>query len=317
MFDEAIAPAEEEKRGLRRLSRAAGAALLLVCLLQILASLAIVYLPRPQGMSDAVWLSLVSVLSGLTIFPGALLGRKLAGPATYTPPRKKAGPAECAMLTAAGIAVCLLGNLASALAQQLAGRAGIEFQGAPQEIVPDNLPGLLLMLLCIALAPAVTEELLMRWALLPPLRRYGDSFAVLCTAALFALLHQNMEQAPMAFVSGIALGWVYIRSGRIGVPVAVHLWNNAVSVLLLYLPRWLGEDTATLVSNRYVLAMIALGLLCGILLYMHSAARPAREKPLCVLPPGRRAVHYFLGSPAMVLSLLYFAVLIVLNTEIL
>jgi len=295
-----------EKRALRTLSRKAGCALLAVCALQLAASFAALRLQRRLDAGGGLWFHLLAVLSGMTVLTGALLGRELlAGdiPKHGRPPLR---PMEGPALAAAGAALCMAANFAAVLVEAIAGRAGIEFHGGPEQIVPQSAPGLLLMLLTVGVLPAITEEWLLRGVILPPLRRFGDGFAVVCAAALFALLHQNMEQAPMAFVSGLALGWVYVRGGgRLAIPMLVHCWNNAAAVALSLLP-----DRA---ANIYALVLFILGVLSLGYLYL---CRPEVKKPVCEMPAGRRALHFFFGSAAMAVSLLFFVVVILLNTQV-
>ena len=293
-----------EKHALRAISRKAGFALLAVCVLQLAVSPIAFLRPQLPATSDALWLSLLAVLSGLTIAAGALAGKKLFGSEPQRREIRKAGAGESAALVVAGAALCMAGNFVGSLVENLAGRAGIEFHGGPGQAAPQGLPGLLLMLLTVGLLPAVTEELLLRGVILPPLQAFGDGFAVTGAAALFALLHQNMEQAPMAFVSGLALGWVYVRGGRLILPMAVHAWNNTAAVLLSLAP-----DRA---ADIYALGLGALGLLCLLALYLR---RPAPERHMCALSPGKRALHFFFGSVPMVMALGYFIVVIVLNTK--
>jgi len=303
-------PAQTEKRALRAVSRKAGCALLAVCALQLAVTPAALLRSRLPAMGEELWFSLIVALSSLTVLGGALLGVRLLGIGGQGRPFRAGQLArrpyswEDSLLIPAGAALCMAGNLVAAFVERLAGRAGIEFHGGPEQVVPQGAPGLLLMLLVVGLLPAVTEELLLRGVILPALRRFGDGFAVTCAAALFALLHQNMEQAPMAFVSGLALGWVYVRSGRLVSPMLVHLWNNAAAVLLMLLPEH--------AANVYALVLGLLGLVCLFTLYLR---RPAPKNQLCPLSPGRRAVHFFFGSVAMVLPLAYFITVILLNTR--
>ena len=292
-----------EKHALRAISRKTGCSLLAVCALQQAVSFGAARLP---ALEEELRFNVMLVLSSLTVLAGALLGRKLLRNEMQ---EAKGKPCplfpDIGLLTLAGAALCMAGNFVAVFVERLAGRAGVEFTGGPERMTPQSVPGLLLMLLTVGVFPAVAEELLLRGVILPPLRRFGDGFAVLCTAALFALLHQNMEQAPMAFVSGLALGWVYVRSGRLAVPVAVHLWNNAAAVALMLLP---GSA-----ADVYTLGLGLLGMLCLLILYLR---RPAPQKIVCEMPAYRRASNFFFGSAAMVLALAYFIVVIAMNTRV-
>jgi len=313
-----------EKRALRAVSSKAGCALLAVCALQLAAVPLALLRPRLPSASDELWFALMVLLSSLTVLGGALLGRRLFGVTFFARDVETHGCAspvnesraslpDSLLLVLAGAALCMAGNFANLFVERLAGRAGIEFLGGPEPVAPQNSLGLLLALLTTGLLPAVAEELLLRGVILPPLRRFGNGFAITCAAALFALLHQNMEQAPMAFVSGLALGWVYVRGGRLALPILVHLWNNAAAVALLALPER--------AEYIYLLALSAAGLLSALYLYLrrpkdNKGGRPKPMKALCGLSPGSGAANFFFGSAAMILALGYFVVMIILNTKI-
>ena len=45
------------------------------------------------------------------------------------------------------------------------------------------------------------------------------------------MMHLNFAQGIPAFFMGIVLGWSYVRSGSLIVPIAIHMLNNAISFL--------------------------------------------------------------------------------------
>ena len=296
-------------KDLRRLSRAAGCALLAVSALQLLPALWL----RGRSLENLHAYAMVSLLTALcALLPGAALGllllprgqRKSALPLG----RAKAKSAPLAVMCA-GAAVCYWANMASAFVSALGEKAGVEFKGPP-EIVPKNGGELLLMLLTIGLLPAVSEELLMRGVILQPLRRFGGGYAAVCSALLFALLHQNMQQAPMAFVSGLALAYAVLRCESLWPPAAIHFWNNAASVLLLYCAGRLDEQAMGTLGLLYGAALSLAGAVSLVVLVLRRERCgffPAQPRP--------RLWRYFLGSVPMVLALLWFAANIVAATS--
>ncbi|MDR0530982.1 MAG: CPBP family intramembrane metalloprotease [Oscillospiraceae bacterium] len=297
---------------LRRLSRAGGCALLLICILQQLLGLAIGLAPRlipgyhqlmravgPVYFNGLLYLA----TSVLAVMPGALLGLRMLTPAEqnralpFSGRRGTETKAQRLPIIFAGAALCLLSNTVTAVLSSFVKQFGLEFTG-PDSATATTLPGVLFSLLTIAVVPALVEELFMRGVLLQPLRRYGDGFAVVCSALLFALLHQNMVQAPMAFFSGLVLGWAAVRTGSLWAPIGIHMWNNAASVILSALEEKAGEGSYVFLV--YLLALGALGLVSLFVLLLQRQPRP---RPV---PPPRRARHYLLGSAAMVIALIYF-----------
>ena len=91
---------------------------------------------------------------------------------------------------------------------------------------------IVLQFIVAALVPAFCEEFLFRGAVLTNLLPFGRTIAILISALLFALMHQNAEQVFYAFAAGILLGLVYERTGSIWNCFFLHLANNFASVIM-------------------------------------------------------------------------------------
>lgn len=96
-------------------------------------------------------------------------------------------------------------------------------------------PIITLIQVCI-LAPII-EEILIRGFLLDGLAaRYGSVIALLISAALFALLHFNMVQTLSALISGIVLGWLYLKTESLFCCIIAHSGYNLISYLTMISP---------------------------------------------------------------------------------
>ena len=94
-------------------------------------------------------------------------------------------------------------------------------------------------LLSIAFVTPVAEEMVFRGAIL---RRLNEALghrlrwvSIATTALLFAAAHGNMAQGVSAFIMGLVLGWVYIRTRSILPGIIIHWANNTIAVLLAIL----------------------------------------------------------------------------------
>lgn len=77
------------------------------------------------------------------------------------------------------------------------------------------------------------EELLFRGLLLEWLRkRLVNSYAIVVSAVLFAAMHAYPIVMPYAFLAGLFMGWVRIKTGSTFNTLIMHVLNN---VLFLYL----------------------------------------------------------------------------------
>jgi membrane protease YdiL (CAAX protease family) len=87
-------------------------------------------------------------------------------------------------------------------------------------------------LVCFALLPAVYEEIIFRKFILQFLRnRFHDPVAIVLTSLLFAFFHMNILQGITAFIFGIFLSVIAVRTGSIFLCVYAHLLNNMFFVL--------------------------------------------------------------------------------------
>ncbi len=95
-----------------------------------------------------------------------------------------------------------------------------------KNVNPDPLTGMLLM---VFVAP-FGEEIFFRGTLLAGfLQRYSTKTALLVSALLFALAHANPYQFISAFVAGIVLGAIYIKTKSLWPCVFAHAANNLLA----------------------------------------------------------------------------------------
>ena len=94
-------------------------------------------------------------------------------------------------------------------------------------------------LFTIAVLGPLAEELLFRGGVQTDLqRRHSDQgvwVPIGLSAAIFALIHMNPAQMPVALVLGGYLGYAYWRTGSLAAPVCIHIFNNGLACLLALL----------------------------------------------------------------------------------
>lgn len=133
-----------------------------------------------------------------------------------------------------GISFCSFANIASSMLEQIFDRAGINYEVDFGES-PEGVFGFLLSFIATAIVPALVEEFACRGILLGSLKKYGEGFAVMASSLLFGLMHSNFEQIPFAFLVGLVLGYITIKSGSLWVAILVHAFNNSISIVYTYL----------------------------------------------------------------------------------
>lgn len=159
-------------------------------------------------------------------------------------PNEHIGAVKCFAWVAFGMVCCIGANVAvSLLITTLEGAFDVTFtQGELLE--PDSIPACVMMCISTAIVPAICEEFAMRCCSLQLLRKYGKGFAVFAVSIVFGLLHGNVIQFVFAFIIGLVLGFVTVKTGSIVPAVLIHTFNNGVSVINSILTYTSGADIA-------------------------------------------------------------------------
>ena len=94
-------------------------------------------------------------------------------------------------------------------------------------------PGWLLVL-ALALLPALVEELFFRGALLSGLEKWGQGAAILVSSLCFALVHGSAANFLGPLVAGLLFGYLTVITGSLWPAVVGHLCNNLVYLWMGY-----------------------------------------------------------------------------------
>lgn len=164
-----------------------------------------------------------SVVQSLLLFalPGWLL----------TPPRQAAEP-ERRMETG----LYLLSLMAAVLARGVTTPLNAWWAGlleTPASALPqaEGPLGVALMVLAVAVVPAIAEEVFFRGALLTNLLRTGSRWqAAVLTTLMFTLLHGSPAGLPGHLIISLLLTLVMMHTGCLAAPIAVHMLYNLLAL---------------------------------------------------------------------------------------
>ncbi|MBQ4130968.1 MAG: CPBP family intramembrane metalloprotease [Clostridia bacterium] len=176
-----------------------------------------------------------------------------------------------------GIGFCSVANLTVSYMGSFLSQFGIEYS-VDYGDKPEGLFGFMLTFIAVAIVPPLVEEFACRGLILGSLRKYSDSFAVLTSAIVFGILHGNFQQMPFAFLVGLILGYATVKTKSIWTAVAIHAFNNAVSVVFDY--AFIGESTTAknIFYVVYLIISIFVGLLGVYLLKNRKGAYKLKKK---------------------------------------
>lgn len=96
----------------------------------------------------------------------------------------------------------------------------------------------------IALIPAVSEEFFFRGLIQKFIysRSRKPWLSILITALVFALMHFSVREFIPIFLAGVLLSWVYYMTSSLYLSILLHLLNNGLQVVLIFIgslnPQW-------------------------------------------------------------------------------
>ena len=132
--------------------------------------------------------------------------------------------------------------------------------------------GIPVMIIAVAIVPAISEEFLMRGTLLECWRRISPFGAIMLTSLLFGLLHTSPSNFLVYFAMGILFGVVYNITRNVWLTVVIHFVNNLLSVLIS--AAYMNEEFAQQLESAEGLAgsQELGGLIAGFFSYLLIAA---------------------------------------------
>ncbi|MFM7739755.1 MAG: lysostaphin resistance A-like protein, partial [Planctomycetota bacterium] len=151
--------------------------------------------------------------------------------------------------------------------------------------VMSGAPGLVAIVVVLAVLPAAFEELAFRGFILSGMQRMKSSLgAVIASSFFFALAHAVFQQSVLAFVAGLIFGVIAWRTQSILPCIACHAMHNSMSILLGELKvggwgafQWLVYEsergvTAYRIAPALLLTMLGVTLLYW--LFQQTSAEP-------------------------------------------
>jgi sodium transport system permease protein len=210
-----------------------GEAILCGVLVLVLHFLASFFVPPDQSWPRFVTTTLIMQIA-LIATPACLMAIMLTRRPWET--LKLGRPSFLVTIPAAGLLAALLHPSYLWLSEQI-GRLYPMSPGMVDQLKPlfDNMAGqpLWQVLLLIALTPAICEEMAFRGFILSGLRRMGHKWGAIALASLFfGLTHGVLQQSLGAFLVGMVIGYIAVKTGSLWPGVLYHLVSNGLSVLL-------------------------------------------------------------------------------------
>lgn len=137
--------------------------------------------------------------------------------------------------------------------------------GSSISIDTGSVVSVLLMILSLAVFPALTEEFVFRGIIMREYRMLGSLFPMIISSLLFAFIHFDIPQFPVYFVLGFILSWMVFLTRSVLSSVIAHIVYNVFVIF--------GEKYIWLFSSNpdsdilFFLILVVLLLLCLFLFF--------------------------------------------------
>lgn len=295
---------ERDRKRIKLIGRVAGLCVIAYVVLQNLLTLPIAFEPvRSWYFGSAVVQDIVTIL--LSVFGlmlpfavGGLYLRRKTGTEVFAFDR----PVSTKLMIFAvffGFFVCLAGNYISSIFVSVMGDVGFKLT-SPDYTVTDDLFGRIVYFVMVAVVPPLTEELAIRGVVMQPLRRYGDRFAIVASAVIFAVLHGNLIQAPFALIAGIGIGYTVCITGSLWTGVLIHFCNNAYSVLTEFMIRDITDTARLNTAYNIVLGVLYAVSIIGSVIFVILKAPRKLTPPATTLSRRQKYGAFVLNIPMII-----------------
>jgi membrane protease YdiL (CAAX protease family) len=102
-----------------------------------------------------------------------------------------------------------------------------------QKALDESGDSLVITIVLVGILGPIAEEIFFRGYVLPGLaKKFGIGRSLLLSSLLFGLFHIDPGAIVPTFALGLALGWVYLKTGSIWPAIFAHGLHNTVAVLV-------------------------------------------------------------------------------------
>lgn len=309
-FSNQISPILKEKKEQRKVAEAVGLSLFALfgimfgwsfIYIRILGNLGISYktiikITENPAINDLIQ---IAVSSLMLIIPSFILLRATHNKARDVVMLGKPIFKNKTAFFVASVGFCMFASQVSNYLTQIFSAFGINFPSMEREL-PKGILGFLLVVLSTVIFPALLEEFMMRGVVLGILKKFGDGFAIIASSLVFSLMHASLSQFAFAFLVGLLLGYITVKSKSIWPAVIIHAINNFISVVFSFIGEYC---STTLLNVAFLLFLLVVFTASGIAL-----AKLSNDKEFLKIEKAQtqsteaQKIKWFLTAPWVIVS---------------
>ncbi|MCH5191992.1 MAG: CPBP family intramembrane metalloprotease [Oscillospiraceae bacterium] len=308
---------KNDKKILRSAGNLFGMAIILYIIIATVISFAIVVLSDHFPLlnelySDDILSSCYDIIASILFLGGPfflaysiLKKKKIMGILPFGTPYNKKAAIYFVMFMLPVVLLSSMGiNIISFYVQEY---LGITFTSGMEDMQVTGVFGTIVSVISMAIVPALIEETAIRGIVMQPLRRYGDTFAIISSAVIFSILHGNMVQIPYTMVAGIYFGLVAVLTGSLWPSIVLHCLNNLFSVVIMATEGNFGIDAANNVTYAMLGFVVVLGIF-SVIKFGKSGYEHPLTKGVNTLKSGEKVSALFI-NPTMIIAIVIMLIL--------
>ena len=225
---------------------------------------------------------------------------------SYSPPKPTLKTVSIIFLSVLG---CLASMYVTGFIQAFFEGFGFSFSSGDEPQI-NSFVDIIALFIGTAIIPPLVEEFAMRNVVMQPLRKYGNLFAIICSALVFGIFHGTPSQIPFAILCGLFLGYAVIATDSIWTGVIIHAIVNGLSCCYYAILYFTDEETADTTYNFICLALGVLGFV-ALIIYI---SKYKSEFNRIISKNGleeyslKQKVSKFIFAPAMIIAIIVFLI---------
>lgn len=225
---------------------------------------------------------------------------------SYSPPKPTLKTVSIIFLSVLG---CIASMYVTGFIQTFFEGFGFSFSSGDEPQI-NSFVDIIALFVGTAIIPPLVEEFAMRNVVMQPLRKYGNLFAIICSALVFGVFHGTPSQIPFAILCGLFLGYAVIATDSIWTGVIIHAIVNGLSCCYYAILYFTDEETADTAYSFVCLALAGLGFL-ALLVYI---SKYKTEFNRIISKNGleeyslKQKVSKFIFAPAMIIAIIVFLI---------
>ena len=169
---------------------------------------------------------------------------------------------KLAAVVFAGMGVCMFAQILSSILSYNFTLLGFDVEEAIDITFGTSAMDIILNSIGTAVIPALVEEFAYRGVVLGALKKYDTNLAIVGSAFLFGMVHGNLAQIPFAFIVGLVLAYVRVKTDSMIPNILIHFGNNFYAVIVTSIGEKVPDSVSTIIDIAVVVVFILVGIMC-------------------------------------------------------